>query len=153
MLRIRNYQNTDWESICRIHDSARMQELELADMKDAFLPLMIAAKREHLFDYPGIFVAEEDHAVIGFLACSEDEIAWLYVAPEKMRCGVGRSLCEYAIKKNPGIRYAEALKGNLPALKLYEHLGFNLKRIEEGKMPGNDSFPVQVYSLERPEIR
>lgn len=43
----------------------------------------------------------------------------------------------------------EALKGNLPALKLYESLGFRLKGMEEGKMPGNESVMVQVYSLER----
>lgn len=149
MLIIRNYQNTDWTSICRIHDDARMQELELAGLKDAFLPLAIAAKRENLFDYPGLFVAQENNMVIGFTACSEEELAWLYVAPEKMRCGVGRSLSEYALKRYPAIRYVEALKGNLPALKLYENLGFRLKGIEEGKMPGNESFTVQVYSLER----
>ena len=149
MLRIRNYQKEDWVSISRIHDSARMQELELVGLEEAFLPLKIAAKRERLFDYPGVFVAEEDGLVIGFAACTEDELAWLYVAPEKMHCGVGRSLSEYAIKMYPGIRYVEALKGNLPALKLYENLGFKLKGIEEGKMPGNESFTVQAYSLER----
>ena len=149
MITIRNYQDTDWESISRIHDSARILELELAGLKDAFLPLEIAAKREGLFDYPGIFVAEENGSVIGFAACTEDELAWLYVSPQKMRCGVGRSLSEYAIKMYPGIRYIEALKGNLPALKLYESLGFKLKGIEKGKMPGNESFAVQVYSLER----
>lgn len=149
MISIRNYQDSDWESISRVHDSARMQELELAGLEDAFLPLEIAAKRECLFDYPGIYVAEEEGKVIGFAACTEDEFAWLYVAPEKRRCGVGRSLSEYAMKMHPGIRYVEALKGNLPALKLYEKLGFKLKGIEEGKMPGNEAFTVQVYSLEK----
>ena len=149
MLMIRNYQDTDWPFICRIHDKARMQELKLAGLEDAFLPLTIAAKRENLFDYPGLFVAQENDTVIGFAACTEDELAWLYVAPEKMRSGVGRSLSEYALKKYPKIRYVEALKGNLPALKLYENLGFKLRGIEEGKMPGNESFTVRVYSLER----
>lgn len=150
MIRIRKYQDTDWASISRIHDSARIQELKLAGLEHAFLPLEIAAEREGLFEYPGIFVAEEEGAVIGFTACTEDELGWLYVAPEKMRCGVGRFLSEYAIKMYPGIRYVEALKGNLPALRLYENLGFRLKGMEEGKMPGNESVTVQVYSLERP---
>lgn len=158
MLTIRNYQTADWPSVSRIHDRARMRELELAGLEEAFLPLEIAAQRENLFDYPGVFVAEEDGEVVGFAACTADELAWLYVAPEKMRRGVGRSLSEYAIKMYPEIRYVEALKGNLPALKLYENLGFQLKGIEEGKMPGNESFSVQVYSLERtsgipPEVR
>ena len=47
----------------------RTLELELAGLKDAFLPLEIAAKREGLFDYPGIFAAEENGSVIGFAAC------------------------------------------------------------------------------------
>ena len=50
MITIRNYQDTDWESISRIHDSARTLELELAGLKDAFLPLEIAAKREKKTD-------------------------------------------------------------------------------------------------------
>ena len=33
MITIRNYQDTDWESISRIHDSARTLELELAGLK------------------------------------------------------------------------------------------------------------------------
>ena len=33
MVTIRNYQDTDWESISRIHDSARTLELELAGLK------------------------------------------------------------------------------------------------------------------------
>lgn len=149
VISIRNYQDMDWDSVSSIHDRARRLELELADLKEAFLPLRIAAEREGLFDYPGLYVAEEKGTVIGFVACTEDELAWLYVAPEKMRRGVGRSLSQYAMKMHPGIRYIEALKGNVPALKLYESLGFRLKGIEEGKMPGNKSFTVQVYSLER----
>ncbi|WP_217958261.1 GNAT family N-acetyltransferase [Acutalibacter muris] len=149
VISIRNYQDMDWDSVSSIHDRARRLELELAGLKEAFLPLRIAAEREGLFDYPGLYVAEENGTVIGFAACTEDELAWLYVAPEKMRRGVGRSLSQYAMKMHPGIRYIEALKGNVPALKLYESLGFRLKGIEEGKMPGNESFTVQVYSLER----
>ena len=149
VINFRNYQNSDWASVKRVHDSARKQELKLAGLEDAFLTLEIAAEREGLFDYPGIFVAEEDETVIGFAACTEDELAWLYVAPEKMRCGVGRGLCEYVIKMFPEIKYVEVLKGNLPARKLYEKLGFKFKGREEGKMPGNESFSVQVYSLER----
>ncbi len=142
MINIRNYRNSDWMSVNRILDSARKQELKLAGLEKAFLSLEIAAEREGLFDYPGIFVAEEGGSVIGFAACTEDELAWLYVAPEKMRCGVGRGLVEHAIKMYPEIRYVEVLKGNFPARKLYEGFGFELKGMEEGKMPGNESFSV-----------
>lgn len=149
MVQIRDYRDTDWEAISAIHDSARMLELGLAGLKEAFLPLAIAAEREGLLEYPGLYVAEEDGVVVGFAACTAEELAWLYVAPEKMRRGVGRRLSEHALKMYPEIRYIEALKGNLPALRLYESLGFRLKGIEEGQMPGNEVFSVQVYSLER----
>lgn len=149
MRTIRNYRPEDWEAIQQIHDSARKMELALAGLDDAFLPLSIAAEREDLFDYPGLFVAEEDGQVAGFLACNEEELAWLYVAPDKMRRGIGRSLSLHALEQFPGITSIEALRGNEPARKLYESLGFEVKEIVRGKMPGNEAFAVEVYVLER----
>lgn len=149
MLIIRDYSEADWSAIERIHDAARKTELALAGLDAAFLPLKIAAEREDLFDYPALVVAEEDGEVVGFSAFTDEELAWLYVAPERMRQGIGRALSEYALKRFPTIRYIEALKGNIPALRLYESLGFTMKEIVSGKMPGNEEFRVQVYSLER----
>ncbi len=149
MLTIRNYEQTDWNEIKGIHDGARKIELELAGLSDAFLPLETAAEREGLFEYPGLFVAELEHTVAGFAACTEEELAWLYVDPEKMRRGIGRSLTEYALKKFPGISYVEALKGNEPARKLYENFGFTVTNTETGQMPGNEDFTVEVYVLKR----
>ena len=31
----------------------------------------------------------------GFAACTEEELAWLYVDPEHMRRGIGRGLVEF----------------------------------------------------------
>lgn len=69
---IRPYKETDWNAIARIHDSARKIELNLAGLDEAFLPLEIAAGREDLFDYPGLYVAETDGIVAGFTACTEN---------------------------------------------------------------------------------
>lgn len=150
-MRIRTYQEEDWDAIEKIHDSARKMELKLAGLEEAFLPLKIAAEREGLFDYPGLFVAEEEgnRKVVGFVACTEEELAWLYVDPACMRRGIGRKLSEHVLQKFPEIRYMEALKGNIPALSLYESLGFRVIGIEKGQMPGNEAFAVEVYSLER----
>ena len=87
MMTIREYTESDWEAIERIHDRARKIELKLAGLEDAFLPLSVAAGREGLFDYPGLFVAEQDGEVVGFAACTEDELAWLYVDPAHLRKG------------------------------------------------------------------
>ena len=149
MTEIRNYNEFDWNAVERIHDCARKIELKLAGLDEAFLPLTIAAEREGLFDYPGLFVAERDGEVVGFAACTEDELAWLYVDPENMRKGIGRMLSEYALNQFPEIRYVEALKGNEPALTLYKSLGFQLIGFRKGQMPGNEDFAVEVYVLRR----
>lgn len=151
MLTIRTYEQTDWDAISRIHDAARKIELQLAGLEKAFLPLEIAAKKEGLFECPGLFIAEENGKVAGFLACTEEELAWLYIDPLKMRKGIGRKLTEHALKLFPGIYCVEALKGNEPARKLYESFGFALMGTETGQMPGNEDFTVEVYSLRRPQ--
>lgn len=95
MLTIRKYEETDWKSIERIHGSARKIELKLTGLEEAFLPLQIAAKREDLFAYPGLFVAETEGTVAGFAACTEEELAWLYVEPSRMRQGIGRQFLHH----------------------------------------------------------
>ena len=62
---IRPFEEGDWQAICRIHDEARMIELQYAGLEQAFLPLWIAADREWLFDYT-VEVAELDGSVAGF---------------------------------------------------------------------------------------
>ena len=149
MVTIRDYQSSDWNAIEKIHDAARKIELHLAGLEAAFLPLRVAAEREGLLEYPGLFVAEQDGAVVGFAACSEDELAWLYVAPAHMRKGIGRSLINYAVQQYPGIHELEVLVGNEPAKALYEQAGFEVTHVAAGKMPGNESFPVKVYVMTR----
>lgn len=146
---IRPYSQSDWTAIEKIHDSARKIELSLANLSEAFLPLSIAAKRENLMDYDGLFVAEINNQVVGFTACSNEELAWLHVAPEYMRKGVGRKLSLHALNAFPAINYLEVLKGNEPAKKFYESIGFYVTSTENGKMPGNEDFSVEVYCMQR----
>lgn len=146
---IRDYQKADWDSIESIHDRARKIELCLAGLSDAFLPLSVAAECEGLFDYPGLFVAEREGQVVGFTACTEEELAWLYVDPANMRKGIGRILATHAITMFPGIRYIEVLKGNEPAIALYKSLGFRATGIEKGTMPGNECYSVEVCTFSR----
>ena len=148
-INIRNYRESDFDAIERIHDAGRRTELRLAGLEEAFLPLRIAAEREGLFEYPGLFVAEANGSVVGFAACSEDELAWLYVDVSLFRRGIGRQLAEYALKNFPAIHSIEALVGNEPAKCLYENMGFEAVRIVSGKMPGNECFSVKVYLFER----
>ena len=149
MLAIRPYRPEDFPGIERVHDRARRVELRYAGLEDAFLPLRIAAEREDLFAYPGLFVAELGGEIAGFAACTQEELAWLYVDPAHFRKGVGRALAEHALQRFPGIRRVEVLSGNVPAKALYARLGFVTAATERGRMPGNEAFSVQVDCMER----
>ena len=135
-LNIRKYEEKDFERLCQVHDPARKSELEYAGLPAAFLPLSIAAEREGLFEYQ-VYVAEDKGLVVGFIAFSDTELAWLYVDRSCARQGVGSDA------------EIEVLDGNEPALALYAKFGFTTVRMVTGVMPGNESFPVTVHVLER----
>lgn len=146
-IKIRPYISSDYNYICDIHDAARKIELSLASLDAAFLPFSIAAEREDFFDYPHIDAAIVNSDVVAFSAYTDDELAWLYVSPDMMRKGIGRKLVERALEKEPNINHIEVLYGNEPARRLYESMGFCVQKIEEGVMPGNESYHVKVYSM------
>lgn len=146
---IRDYRQQDWSRIEEIHDNARKIELHLAGLDDAFVPLEQAAVNEGLFDYT-VCVALINDNVVGFVAYSDDEIAWLYVAPDSMRQGVGKSLIMHVIENTTHRPLElEVLVGNNPALYLYETMGFETIEICSGVMPGNESFEVKVHCMQQ----
>lgn len=144
---IRPYRSSDYEYICEIHDASRKIELSMASLDDAFLPFAVVAEREDFFDYPHIDVAIVDGGIVAFSAYTDDELAWLYVSPRMLRKGIGKKLVEKALTTEPNIKYIEALYGNETARKLYESFGFQVQEIAKGVMPGNESFPVEVYCV------
>lgn len=146
MITIRGYETRDWERIQAIHDEARRRELSLAGLEAAFLPLAVAAEREGLFDYQ-LAVAELDGAVAGFVAYTEEELAWLYVDQAMGRRGVGRALARHALERAGRPMSVEVLQGNEPALALYRSLGFRDVETVTGHMPGNEAFSVTVHCL------
>lgn len=144
------YQPGYWQRLMEIHDHARKDELARAGLSDAFVPLAIAAEREGLFDYT-VCVALLSGEAVGFVAYSEDEIAWLYVDPCHARKGIGRSLVQYVIAhtlERPLL--LEVLAGNDAALALYKSSGFRDTEILSGAMPGNERFNVTVHVLKFP---
>lgn len=144
-LEIREYHEADFDRLCQIHDQARKLELEAANLSEAFKPLKIAAYEEDLFSY-NIYVGQKDKKVIGFVAFSDDELAWLYVDPSFQKQGVGSKLIEFSLSKMKRPVYLEVLTGN-PAKELYLHKGFKFCKHESGKMPGNEDFKVEVDLL------
>ena len=146
-MEIRPYRDADWPRLRAIHDAARQNELALAGLSDAFLPLEVAAQREGLFDYT-LRVAELDGQIAGFAAFTEEELAWLYVDPALARRGVGRALVAHALSEMSRPVSIEVLAGNTPALALYESCGFHPTETLSGSMPGNEAFAVTVHVLE-----
>ena len=146
-MRIIPYCSQYWEDIKKVHDTARMQELTLAGLEDAFLPLAIAAEREDLFGY-NLYIAVKKDIAVGFVAFTEGELAWLYVHPDFQQQGFGRALAEFAIgKMTEEDKCVEVLCGNEPARSLYRSLGFTEETLVHGKMPGNESFSVSVWQM------
>lgn len=145
---IRRYEEYDFDRVAQIHDAARQNELALAGLSGAFLPLSVAAEREGLFEYE-LYVAECDGVVAGFIAFTEDEIAWLYVDVEHSRRGIGSRLMEFALQRVDDDVSIEVLAGNRPAIALYESFGFQVKETVSGRMPGNEEFQVTVHVMKR----
>lgn len=146
-MEIVRYSPEYWEGMQEVHDPARMQELTLAGLEAAFLPLHIAAEREDLFDYH-VYIAKEQGKVLGFVAFSDEELAWLYVRPDHQRQGIGRKLAEHALAHMTAEeKSVEVLHGNEPARGLYHSLGFTKETILHGRMPGNESFKVRVWQM------
>lgn len=148
-LTIRPYQPEDWQALCTIHDPARRQELALAGLAPAFLPLEVAAPAEGLLEYPHLDVALVEGETVGFCAYTQEELAWLYVSPAWQRRGIGLALGRHALQQEPGIKCVEVLTGNEPARRLYESLGFAVRATLSGQMPGNEGYSVQVHAMER----
>lgn len=146
---IREYEPQDWERLIEIHDAARKMELSLSGLDDAFVPLKEAAVNEGLFDYT-LRVALIADKVVGFTAYTGDELAWLYTDPEQMRKGIGRALVQYVLDHvDTRPLCIEVLQGNLPALSLYESMGFRTVEVVSGSMPGNESFQVTAHRMEK----
>lgn len=142
-----DYRREDWPRLQQIHDAARKNELTLAGLEDAFLPLAIAAESEGLFDYT-VRVAWLEDVAAGFSAFAEGELAWLYVDPSLSRRGIGTRLVQDALEQTGRPVTVEVLAGNEPARRLYECCGFRLIETASGQMPGNEAFAVTCHVLQ-----
>jgi ribosomal protein S18 acetylase RimI-like enzyme len=146
---IRPYQTTDWPILCLIHDAARLEELKASGLSDAFLTLEQTAHSEGLFDGE-VWVACLPTGPVGFAAFFEDELTWLYVAPDRARQGIGRALLQHRLRMHPSALRTECLVGNEAALRLYLSLGFVVIKQLEGRLTGNERFAASGLVLERP---
>lgn len=121
MIMVRDYTPADRDTIQATHDPARQQELCLAGL---------------------------DGQAVGFVAFSQEELAWLYVRPDCQRRGVGRALAVFALENMAsGKKSVEVLAGNEPARVLYRNLGFTKEKLLHRHMPGNEEFEVSAWQM------
>ena len=78
------------------------------------------------------FVATEDNEILGYIGiwniCGEGEVINTAVSKEKRRMGIGTALLERAFsfcrEENIKTLHLEVRESNIPAIRLYEKLGF-----------------------------
>jgi ribosomal protein S18 acetylase RimI-like enzyme len=145
-MNIRPYTSGDWDRVCEIHDAARRDELAAAGLDAAYLPLAQTAENEGFHDY-AIRVAVVGNKVVGFVAFTNEELAWLYVDPAVSSNGFATSLIRAALTETKAPLNAEVLDGNEAAISVYRKAGFKDVGHAQGRMPGNESFSVSVTQL------
>jgi ribosomal protein S18 acetylase RimI-like enzyme len=146
-IHIRPYRDADWDAIARVHDAARLDELTGSVGVEAFLSLAETAGPEGLFD-GGLWVAERDGAVVGFVALDDDEVTWLYVDPAHYRRGIGRALLRHAVAAAGQRVETTVLAGNDGALALYLSEGFTIAETKTGSLVGNEAFTATGHIME-----
>ena len=148
VLSVREYvHQLDWDNICKIHDSARLIELEGSASKKAFVPLKNCYKDEELFKST-IFIGEVENKTIGFVAFDKHEITWLYVDPKFFGNGYGRRLLDFVLEKALRPTKVTVLNNNLRAISLYKSNGFKIISKSKGKIPLTE-VEATVYKMEK----
>ncbi len=145
ILSIRPFQPADWESICEIHDQARLDELKGSCDPRGFIPIREDPEVEHLKSCQKI-VAVDGNRVAGFIGVDQEYVGWLYIHPDYYRQGLGRRLLRAGLELTPDKAWTIALENNLPALTLYHSEGFHETNRYESD---NAGYPVTCVRLER----
>jgi GNAT superfamily N-acetyltransferase len=145
---VRLYKQNDWESVCDIHDRARIDELKNSVGLDAFLTLEQTYQNEGLFDGE-VWVYEFENKVIGFMSLNDNELTWLYVSPEHYKKGIGKALLQKAIEIVKDSIFTEVLCGNDVAMSFYLSQGFEVVQKTKGKLAGNELFEAEGFYLKK----
>lgn len=145
MIIYRDYKEIDWPAICRIHNSARPDELKGSCDPRAFIPIEQDPEVEDL-KRSQKFVACDGDAVVGFSSIDGTYVSFLYIDPDYYGQGIGRKLLQIAVEAiGPGA-WTIVLNNNKRAIGLYESEGFKeVHRFDSN----NAGFPCTCLRMER----
>lgn len=164
-LKIRNFIKGEDEKVwLRVWNEA-FEDYEGDDFRPLTMKDMEIREKNPNFDPQGIFIAELNAKPVGIVNAFVDKkreekkgfIHDLGVLPEFRRRGLGRELVNTALQslKERGMETAEAewVRGNKPACKLFECMGFLLIRVQSDMRAELDKIPFDIGEFEGLQIR
>ncbi|MBI5707626.1 MAG: GNAT family N-acetyltransferase [Armatimonadetes bacterium] len=122
-------------------DAAELTRLFIATRTECFTFFEITYPFDtlkHLFETKwipgdGLWVAEDEGKIAGFMRLEGTEFDALYVLPRRHGKGVGTALLELAKSKSPGELWLWVFQKNLQARRFYERHGFVLDHETNGQ--------------------
>lgn len=145
MIAYRDFNESDWNAVCTIHNRARPDELKGSCDPRAFIPIEEDPEVEDL-KRSRKFVACLGDKVVGFVAIDENYVSFLYVDPDVYGQGIGRKLLQIATETIGEGAWTIVLDGNHRAIALYESEGFR----EVHRFPSdNAGYPCTCLRMER----
>jgi len=164
-LKIRRFvKGRDEELWIKIRNAA-FEDYEGKDFRPQTMKDMEIREKDPNFDPEGMFIAEVRAKPVGIAEAFVDKkreekkgfIHNLGVVPEFRRRGLGRGLVNKALEslKERGMETAEAewVRGDRPACKLFESMGFSLIRVNSDMRVRLDKIPFDIGECKELNIR
>lgn len=147
-MNIRKYQNSDFYSLCKVMDRARMQELKQENLEEVFIKLQDAPYFNFLMSL-NLYVAVEDKKLVGFVGYEEHYLQFIYIDPDYQKRGIATELLAFALKRIKHPVCLSVFTNNLSAKHLYKKFGFKVIKTKVEKW--SDSIP-KLYSEDKMEL-
>lgn len=141
---IRDYKPEDWDTICKIFDLAKPDEMRGSCNTNAVLPLTEDKNLIQLFNNSRIIVAALDEEIVGFAGFSGQLISWLFVDPAYYRQGIGKKLLDTVLSYVGEKAYLNVAKYNEPAKTLYFSRGFHIVNEYHGLYNGFEAVALRL---------
>ena len=141
---IRDYRSEDFDAVTILWRVSREKSLpEFQRAKGHFFYEDQDYFRDHILRQNQVFVVENDHRPVAFMAMRDDFIDHLYVHPDHQQRGIGKALLDLARQRSPEHVWLYTLQINTGARAFYEKNGFVAEKF--GMSPPPESEPDVEY--------